>query len=416
MKLIAKSIAWLLLLLPLLLGVLFALSIDNEPMLRQRADLTPERIAEGKRVFDRYDPRRLRSGTLTSVSLSERDLDLAINYAANQVLDGVAGLRIGQGKALIQVTLNLPVSPLGRFLNLQLELRQGKTLPEIEQLVVGKLSIPGFLAKPLLYGAAEIASPIEDWQSLISMIRYVKFRPKQTMIIYQWQEELPGKLTSALWSVAERERLKNYQGKLAALVQDGTRHLQLTNLLQPLFQLAGQRSLVGDAVAENRALILVLAFYVNQKDLSNLMPQAKKWPRPQWRYVLLNGRRDLTKHYLVSAMLAAYAGTPLADAVGLYKEIEDSKGGSGFSFIDLAADRAGRRMGELAVSGEIQAKAIQRRLAMAVERDFMPPTADLVEFMQEAEFRRRFGGLQGEGYRQILADIDQRIAMLPINF
>lgn len=49
-------------------------------------------------------------------------------------------------------------------------------------------------------------------------------------------------------------------------------------------------------------------------------------------------------------MLAAYAGTPLADVVGLFKEMEDSRGGSGLSFNDIAADRAGTRMGELAVS------------------------------------------------------------------
>ena len=114
-------------------------------------------------------------------------------------------------------------------------------------------------------------------------------------------------------------------------------------------------------------------------------------------------------------MLAAYAGTPLADAVGLYKEIEDARGGSGFSFNDIAADRAGRRMGELAVSSESVAKAIQARLGMSKESDFMPMTDDLPEFMSELEFKRRFGGLQGEEYRQMMGDIDRRIAVLPIN-
>ena len=233
-------------------------------------------------------------------------------------------------------------------------------------------------------------------------------------LTYQWGDDLPGMLSAALWSEFDQERLKVYQTQLAKLTRGDRRRLELTGLTQPLFQLASQRSRHGDAIAENRALILALAFYVNQKNLGKLMPAAKEWPQPAWRVVTLNGRSDLTKHYLVSAMLAAYAGTPLADAVGLYKEIEDARGGSGFSFNDIAADRAGRQMGELAVSSDNQARRVQGLLAMAKESDFMPETADLPEFMQEAEFQRRFGGLQGEKYRQMMAEIDSRIAALSI--
>lgn len=414
MKLIAK---WgvLLLLLPSALAALLVLSIDEAALLNRRADLTPERIAQGKRVFDRNDPRRLKSGEITRVRLEERDLDLAINYAANQVFDGVAGLTIANGRAQIQATLKLPDILLGRFLNMKLELCQSEALPGIDHMTLGKLWIPGFLAEYLLRAGARAFFPMVDWQALVSMIKHVTFESKQVGLVYQWHDDLPGKLTGALWSASDQKRLEMYQGRLAELTRVRIRRLQLLSLMRPLFRLASERSVHGDAIAENRALILVLAFYVNQKDLSKLMPLAKTWPRPSWRSVLLNGRDDLTKHYLVSAMLAAYAGTPLADAVGLYKEIEDARSGSGFSFNDIAADRAGRRMGELAVSSESVAKAIQARLGMSKESDFMPATDDLPEFMTELEFKRRFGGLQGAEYRQMMGDIDRRIAVLPIN-
>ena len=42
-------------------------------------------------------------------------------------------------------------------------------------------------------------------------------------------------------------------------------------------------------------------------------------------------------------------------------------------------------------------------------------TADLPEFMPEAEFKRRFGGTQGEPYRKMMKEIERRIAALPIN-
>jgi hypothetical protein len=72
-------------------------------------------------------------------------------------------------------------------------------------------------------------------------------------------------------------------------------------------------------------------------------------------------------------------------------------------------------MGERAISNEARAKKIQMLMSAATESDIMPMTADLPEFMPEAEFKRRFGGLQGKPYRQMMAEIEQRVAALPIN-
>jgi hypothetical protein len=44
---------------------------------------------------------------------------------------------------------------------------------------------------------------------------------------------------------------------------------------------------------------------------------------------------------MLSAVIAATADSNLSALVGVFKEIEDSKGGTGFSFPDLAADKAG---------------------------------------------------------------------------
>ncbi|HWH77387.1 MAG TPA: hypothetical protein VNT76_08445, partial [Candidatus Binatus sp.] len=102
------------------------------------------------------------------------------------------------------------------------------------------------------------------------------------------------------------------------------------------------------------------------------------------------------------------------DAVGLYKEIADSRGGSGFSFNDIAADRAGSRFGEYAAN-QTTAKVLAQKLSGNInERDFMPATQDLPEFMPEAEFKRRFGGVDGANYKKMMAEIERRVATLPL--
>lgn len=412
MKSIAKWLLTVLLLPLLLLALVLCLALENTPKLQATADLTPEQIARGKQIFKQNDPRRLKSGSIVKVALNQEDLSLAINYLANQFAGGVANLRVDSDKARIEATLPLPANPLGRFLNLSLELKQTARLPTVDQLKLGKLLVPGLLAEPLIRYGIMALQPDADRQSFANFVKHVNFQPRRMIITYRWRADLPGKLRDVLLSPDDQQRIEAYQRRLAALNLEN-RNLSLTTLSKPLFKLAQERSANGDPIAENRALILVLTFYANRMALTPIAPQSGLWPRPLWRTVTLNGRDDLAKHYLVSAMLAAYSGTPLADAAGLFKEIEDSRGGSGFSFIDLAADRAGTRMGEQAVTNPTRARRIQTLMATADEKQILPASADLPESLPEDEFIRRYGGIDGEAYKQMMQDIESRIAILP---
>ena len=182
--------------------------------------------------------------------------------------------------------------------------------------------------------------------------------------------------------------------------------------MPPLFELARERSAVGEAPRENRAAIIALAFYANGRGLVALTPAARDWPAPAPRTVTLAGRDDFAKHFLISAALAAEGGGALADAIGLYKEVDDSRGGSGFSFNDIAADRAGTRFGQMAVRSP--AKLQSALAAGAAEADFMPEVRDLPEFLPEAEFKRRFGGIGAPAYTKLMAEIEARVAARPL--
>jgi hypothetical protein len=52
--------------------------------------------------------------------------------------------------------------------------------------------------------------------------------------------------------------------------------------------------------------------------------------------------------------------------------------------------------------------------ASMAESDLMPDVSDLPEFMPEAEFRRRFGGVDSAQYARVIATIDGRIDALPL--
>jgi hypothetical protein len=155
--------------------------------------------------------------------------------------------------------------------------------------------------------------------------------------------------------------------------------------------------------------------YIQGVDIARLLDEpADDRYRAESRPLTLQGRTDFAQHFLISAGIAAAGGSRLADAVGLLKEIEDSRGGSGFSFTDLAADRAGVRFAETATGSG--ASTVQDLIADGADESvFMPEARDLPEFMPEREFVRRFGGVGAPGYQRIADKIERRIAALDIH-
>ncbi|MCC7007717.1 MAG: hypothetical protein IT184_02770 [Acidobacteria bacterium] len=236
----------------------------------------------------------------------------------------------------------------------------------------------------LLLGILAFASPARAQQPA----------PRPTPNLAQWR--------------AYHERLVDVASQLAP-------QSSLVDLLQPMLALAETRGRTGDAAEESRSVLLAVAFYVNGWPISAVVPEARAWPSPARRTIVLRGRGDLAQHFTVSALIAAMAGEPLAAMIGLYKELRDARGGSGFSFSDLAADRAGTIFGQVAGTSDESAHQLHRKVAAGLTEDaMMPAIAGLPDNLSEAELTRRFGGVGGAAYNTLVAEIDARVGRLPL--
>ncbi|MES2603854.1 MAG: hypothetical protein V4603_02895, partial [Pseudomonadota bacterium] len=171
----------------------------------------------------------------------------------------------------------------------------------------------------------------------------------------------------------------------------------------------------GSAVEENRAALQVLAMYVMRVDASQLLGNGAA--DGVYHELRLANRRDYAQHFLGSAGLAVTTDTALTQSIGELKEIEDTAaGGSGFSFTDLAVDRAGARVGELAVSNEANALRLQQELgAMDLQEALlMPDVTGLQEFISAEEFSQRFGEVGSAEYNAVADDIELRVDAMPL--
>jgi hypothetical protein len=409
-KLLLKLFVLALVALPIAAVVATAMCFQSAPLVARNADISVADVERAKRILEKHDPRKARSGTLRTIVASQQDVDVVLNYAANQLRKASTRVVLQPGTAIVQGSLEVPRSPFGPWLNVDAALRETSGLPAFDHLRIGSLPVPGFLADFVFHRVAARLNGTAEGALANDVVKRVRLSEAQVQVVYEWRDDIPNRVRAVVLPPADQDRLKVYSDRLVEVVDRAgpSRSVSLSQLLPPMFALARERSAAGNPGKENRAAIVTLAFYSNGRGLSAIIPEARAWRRPAPLAVTLNGRGDFTKHFMISAAIAAEAGSPLADAIGLYKEVEDSRGGSGFSFGDVAADRAGTRFGVLAVKAP---QKLQAALASGVkERDFMPDASDLPEFMQEADFKRRYGGIGAPGYNRVLADIDARIA------
>lgn len=405
------------LVLATLLTVFFAIS--NEPLVASQANLTPAHIDRAKRLLRSNDPRKAKPGVLRTVTVSQEDLDLALNYLAQQFGRGSSRVVLGEGAATVRVSLMLPANPVGRYLNIDAALAETARFPQFEHLRIGRVPVPAALANALLARGLSRLQGSADYGAAADTIKHVSARNDVLSIVYEWNDAATLQLKTVLVPLDDQERMKTYQARLVTLTSapKTPRELPLGTLMQSLLTLAAERGAGtgADAAAENRAALIVLTFYVNGKGLNAVVPNAQAWPMPVRRNVTLAGRGDFSQHFTISAALAATAGSPLSNAVGLYKEVDDSRGGSGFSFNDIAADRAGTRFGELAIGSAADIDKLRQLLAKGLrDQDVLPEVKDLPEFMQEAEFKRRYGGIGAPAYLKMMDTIERRIAAMPL--
>jgi len=429
MRLLIKTLGWLLTLALLAVTALaLLLYLDSGPRVPDERVLTQAERAWAQEWLRSARPRGPSKQEPVTLTLTEDQANLLLTYLIDRLGEGRARVRLGEDRAQITASLGLPMDPGGRFVNLELELSGSGRPPRIERLNLAGLALPGALAQPL----AEQALEALDRGHLL---RSVEIKPQRVLVTYTWGPDSLASLGRALVSPAGWERLLDYQDLIQSQTQAETRaqigakngaapkgqRIQLADLLSRLLAEAGNRSRGGDPVAENQAAILALAAYVNRRGLPRSPSAAGHESDPQpkapaFRPVLLRGRVDLAQHFMTSAAIATQGGDALSELMGLYKEVADSRGGSGFSFADLAADRAGNRFALLAASDPESARAIQRLARQGIAEDaFMPPVEGLPEGLDRETLAAGFGDAQSPAYRRLASQIERRIDALQVH-
>ena len=166
------------------------------------------------------------------------------------------------------------------------------------------------------------------------------------------------------------------------------------------------------------AFLLSLGIAIDNSDILHKVPQTGEFCRAvessekrtrrlkSLGHPTIHGRRDLAQHFVISAHLTVALGSTTAEAAGLAKEIIDAERGSGFSFADLTANKAGIRLATRLLDGRLKLTELSGEFLV---EDFAPTVDALPEGIGSEAFKTEYGNGGGKKYTQMLAEINRRL-------
>lgn len=371
----------------------------------------------------------LHHGDTILISASEIEMNSIMAFMS-QGINRLSGcVKVTTDGINIALSLRLPYNLIGDYLNLRVRIGPSEDGFHITQASLGRVSIPGLMVFYMTRFLLNWILGDRGGTVALASVKSVTIEEKSVLFRIRPILDLKERVARI------KERLKSIRDRVALLGDPGTVRIYYAKLLEidksipteepvslvqfirPLFQLALERA--GDPADENQAAVLALGMFLGSEHFESFIgpvktKKMKKHPR-RIRRVVLSNREDLRLHFLISAGLKIISDQGITHAVGEFKELMDAeRGGSGFSFVDLAADRTGVRFAEVATDRSGGAKRIQWTLSRETrEETFFPNVQELPEGLSQAELEHFFGNVESDIYLSLVRAIDQCIARLP---
>ena len=395
-----------------------ALVVDQSPLLFEPAKVTS---SEKRRLVDLLRHADYQDGT-RRLTLSPRDVDLLLAWGLSLGSEGrKAKVDFQADGAEVLASMALP---RGHYLNIRargrLRISAGRRDLQLIRLQVGRLCLPPPLAERLSRPIIRAICEDPGVGPMIESIHSMTIRPDAIEVVANRGEM--GRHVRALLArlgppteVATETRVYiEHLLAVAGELPEGDGRFE--GFLRAAFDLARHRSTEGDPALENRAAIYALGIMLGHWRVEQLVgpvtdTRLRAMMRQRIGKVTVRGRADWVRHFCVSAALVPLSSKTASDAAGLLKEeLDAGQGGSGFSFSDLLADRAGTVLAVAATKDERTAQKVQRLLAGPWDIDAVfPQAADLPEGLSDAELEARYGGVGGTDYRKVIDEIERRL-------
>ena len=433
-----KRLVKFLLLLPLLLvlGVcsLVFLLIDNEPLIYQQHQISASHADNSKRLVTRIADIWRNGDQQAQLVLSQAEVNSLTALFHRAVPNSALSITLSKFGAVFVGSVNLPKPFNQGVINVSTRLLPSETGLELENVNIGGITLSGTNTIRLVRWMFDHYAGEGATNKLLNTVTHVITSPDQLVVGLNVDKEmlalrkdasLLSKLRDELALFGDKEMITEYYQELLAFANREPINGKIHHYINHIFNYASeqnQQAIPISYIEQNNALLVALVLYFGDDRMALLVGDIAKL---DWRQrvrqarhrqvTTLAGRGDLQQHFIYSIALQLLSNDQASDALGEFKEFLDTnQGGSGFSFADLMADRAGTRLAMMATYSEAQAQQLQRVLAKATDSELLPTIQGLAEGLDEQKFIKEYQGVRSNNYQQMLTHIDSRLKTLSL--
>ena len=413
-----RRVVWRLVRLGLLIAPVVALVMLFEAAPRVGPTPPPDAgdVARAKALYLAARAVTERDGPGRELAIAPGDLDAALAIGARVLPEFRGRGRIGPDGIAVDVSFRLPRADWAGWVNIHARVPPSETGIRIADLQIGPYALPGGLVVPVGRRLANLVLGDGAGDSAAGAVTAVRIEGGAARLAIGLgageRRRLGARVGDGIRTAMLDSRPEEVRAYLAAFARG--RAASFPAYLARAVREAARRARAGrDAPRALEAMLFAVGTDCGtlrlQRVIGAVLPE--DYPKPPPCHALtLAGRADLRRHFAVSAALHAASEARAAVAIGELKELLDSRrGGSGFSFDDIMADRAGIHFAATLYAG---GPAEWERLAARISRDadILPGIEGLPAGLSAAAFRDLFGSLDTPAYRRMLAAIDARIA------
>lgn len=423
-----RLLFWMIVLVVVIGPIAFVIAaFEPAPELPPSAALRQDQARQSKALIKRA--REVAGGEgARSLSATSAELDGLIASAA-RVAPSLRGVtQISSDGMTVALSAQPPLLDALGWINFRAEIAPSETGLDVQALRLGRMALPPSVTLKVLQWVGDLVSDVPMGTLLFSSIEGVRTTPGTVTVAVNAGAGGEGSLLSRVMDgvrdaagISDSADIARHYDAIAAAAASGALPARGELDAWLAFAVNSARQAAGDdpgaAERELRAAVSALAAICATRGaietVTGGFDSAEAGAR--CKDVSLLGRSDLRKHFLLSAAFQMAGGSAVSFGAGEVKELVDgSGGGSGYSFDDVAADRAGIRWAEAAAEAAPDGLAALAE-ASASARNWMPSIEGLPSFMQMSEFEAKFGEVDSPAYKAQIEAIDRRIDALPLH-
>jgi len=412
------------LLVVLLVTGFFISALDPEPLVVGTSAKQVDEAESVKALLSQLSQSVKNRTRDQQIAISEMQLNSVVGFAQRAHGKFHGRVNISPRYSLLAMSYQLPDNPFGRYINLSVRILPGDGL-QVSDLKLGPFNLPSELTVSSILWLADRWTKSDIASQFVRQVDQIAMSDANMVVTVRALDAFLKELNqlqqglSGSGDEVQRAKTAHYLKFISHLPVGSSLHsVSLAKFVGPVFAEAQALSNGETAAKENEAAILALAIYAGHHRFANFVGTVQPIPGevalPRKRPVLAN-RRDLNQHFIFSAAIKILSEQGISAAIGEFKELMDrGQGGSGYSFVDLAADFAGIAFAQRATDPQY-ARQLQYVLANNTQESaFFPEIGALPEGLSKAAFGQYFGQVDSLAYKQLVRKIKLRIGQLPI--